>query len=55
MFHTKLSFTTTTEPMGIKMAMLNLSDYRNQILARVGEIGKLTPDTVKGRGVDALA
>jgi AhpD family alkylhydroperoxidase len=28
--------------------MLNWNDYRNQILARVGEIGKLSPDTVKG-------
>ena len=30
------------------MAMLNWNDYRNQILARVGDIGKLSPDTVKG-------
>ena len=30
------------------MAMLNWNDYRNQILARVNEIGKLSPDTVKG-------
>jgi len=30
------------------MVMLNWNDYRNQILARVGEIGKLSPDTVKG-------
>ena len=30
------------------MAMLNWNDYRNQILARIGEIGKLSPDTVKG-------
>jgi hypothetical protein len=30
------------------MAMLNWNDYRNQILARVGEIGKLSSDTVKG-------
>ena len=30
------------------MTMLNWNDYRNQILARVGEIGKLSPDTVKG-------
>jgi AhpD family alkylhydroperoxidase len=28
--------------------MLDWNEYRNQILARVGEIGKLTPDTVKG-------
>ena len=28
--------------------MLNWYDYRNQILAGVGEIGKLSPDTVKG-------
>jgi len=48
MSRTKTSFTTTAEPMENKMAMLNLSDYRNQILARVGEIGKRTPDTVKG-------
>ena len=31
-----------------KMAMLDWNDYRNQILARVGEIGKLSADTVKG-------
>jgi AhpD family alkylhydroperoxidase len=30
------------------MTMLNWNDYRNQILARVGEISKLSPDTVKG-------
>lgn len=30
------------------MAMDDWNDYRNQILARVGEIGKLSPDTVKG-------
>lgn len=30
------------------MAMHDWNDYRNQILARVGEIGKLSPDTVKG-------
>jgi AhpD family alkylhydroperoxidase len=30
------------------MTILNWNDYRNQILARVGEIGKLSPDTVKG-------
>jgi hypothetical protein len=30
------------------MAMLNWNDYRSQILAHVGEIGKLSPDTVKG-------
>ena len=30
------------------MAMLDWNNYRNQILARVDEIGKLTPDTVKG-------
>jgi AhpD family alkylhydroperoxidase len=30
------------------MTMLNWNDYRNQILARVGEIGRLSPDTVKG-------
>lgn len=35
------------------MAMLNWNDYRNQILARVGEIGKLSPDTVKGYATDA--
>jgi alkylhydroperoxidase family enzyme len=28
--------------------MLSWNDYRSQILARVGEIGKLSPDTVKG-------
>jgi hypothetical protein len=30
-----------------KMAMLDWNDYRNQILASVGEIAKLSPDTVK--------
>jgi len=30
------------------MAMHDWNDYRNQILARVGEIAKLSPDTVKG-------
>jgi hypothetical protein len=30
------------------MAMLDWNDYRSEILARVGEIGKLSPDTVKG-------
>jgi AhpD family alkylhydroperoxidase len=28
--------------------MLNWNDYLNQILDRIGEIGKLSPDTVKG-------
>jgi AhpD family alkylhydroperoxidase len=32
----------------MKMTMLNWNDYRNQILARVSDIGKLSPDTVKG-------
>jgi AhpD family alkylhydroperoxidase len=31
-----------------KMTMHDWNDYRSQILARVGEIGKLSPDTVKG-------
>ena len=30
------------------MAMLDWNEYRDQILARVGEIGKLSPDTIKG-------
>lgn len=30
------------------MAMLDWNEYRNQILARIGEIGKLSPDTIKG-------
>jgi AhpD family alkylhydroperoxidase len=34
--------------MEFTMAMLNWNDYRNLVLARVGEIGKLSPDTVKG-------
>lgn len=38
----------TAKYMEDKMAMLDWNDYRNQILARVGEIGKLSPDTVKG-------
>jgi AhpD family alkylhydroperoxidase len=28
--------------------MLDWNEYRNQTLARVGEIGKLSPDTIKG-------
>jgi AhpD family alkylhydroperoxidase len=32
----------------MNMTMLNWNDYRNQILARVGEIGRLSPETVKG-------
>jgi hypothetical protein len=34
--------------MEFTMAMLNWNDYRNLVLDRVGEIGKLGPDTVKG-------
>src|SRR5215468_3831628 len=30
------------------MTMLDWNEYRNQTLARVGEIGKLSPDTIKG-------
>ena len=30
------------------MPMLDWNEYRNQILARIGEIGKLSPDTIKG-------
>ena len=30
------------------MAMLDWNEYRNQILARIGEIGKLSPDTIRG-------
>ena len=30
------------------MQMLDWNTYRGQILTRVGEIGKLSPDTVKG-------
>jgi AhpD family alkylhydroperoxidase len=30
------------------MAMLDWNEYRNQILARIGEIGKLSPDTIGG-------
>ena len=30
------------------MAMLDWNEYRKQILSRVGEIGELSPDTVKG-------
>jgi AhpD family alkylhydroperoxidase len=35
-------------PGECKMTMLSWNDYRSEILARVGEIGKLSPDTVKG-------
>ena len=30
------------------MPMLDWDNYRNQILAGVGELGKLSPDTIKG-------
>jgi len=30
------------------MQMLDWNTYRGQILTRVGEIGKLSPDTIKG-------
>lgn len=30
------------------MAMMDWNDYRHQLLGRVGEFGKLSPDTVKG-------
>jgi hypothetical protein len=29
------------------MDMLDWNDYRNQIVSRVGEVGKLSPDTVR--------
>jgi hypothetical protein len=48
MSHMTSHFTTTAKPMEDKMAMHDWHDYRSQILARVGEIGKLSPDTVKG-------
>jgi AhpD family alkylhydroperoxidase len=41
-------FNTAADIMEVAMAMLDWNDYRNQIIARVGEIGKLSPDTVKG-------
>ncbi len=30
------------------MTMLNWNDYRDQLLGRVGELGKLSPDTLRG-------
>lgn len=30
--------------------MFNWNEYRRQILARIGELGKLSPDTVRGYG-----
>ena len=30
------------------MAMFDWNEYRNQILGRLGEIGELSPDTIKG-------
>lgn len=41
-------FNTAADTMEVEMAMLDWNDYRNQVIARVGEIGKLSPDTVKG-------
>jgi AhpD family alkylhydroperoxidase len=32
----------------VTMAMHDWNNYRNQVVAGVGEIGKLSPDTVKG-------
>src|SRR5215468_1173959 len=40
--------TTTAKSIEDKMAMFVWNEYRKQILTRVGEIGKLSPDTVKG-------
>jgi hypothetical protein len=37
---------SSQHPRRLEMAMLNWNDYRNQILARVGEIGKLSPHLV---------
>lgn len=34
--------------MEAKMSMLDWNNYRGQVLAGVGEIAKLSPDTVKG-------
>lgn len=28
--------------------MLNWNEYRKQLMGRIGELGKLTPDTVTG-------
>jgi len=39
----KLKIRTTA-----KMAMFDWNEYRKQILSGVREIGKLSPDTVKG-------
>jgi hypothetical protein len=44
----KLNITTTAKPTDDNMALLVWNEYRKQILSRVGEIGKLSPDTVKG-------
>ena len=30
------------------MTMMNWNDYRDQLLGRAGELGKLSPDTVTG-------
>ena len=48
MSHMKSDVATAAKPMEDKMTMLDWNHYRNLILARVGEIGKLSPDTVKG-------
>jgi AhpD family alkylhydroperoxidase len=48
MSHIKSDVTAAAKAMEDKMAMLDWNDYRNRILAGVGEIGKLSPDTVKG-------
>src|SRR5258706_13914613 len=44
----KTSLMTAANTMEATMAILDWNESRNQILARLGEIGKLTPDTVFG-------
>jgi glyoxylase-like metal-dependent hydrolase (beta-lactamase superfamily II) len=44
----KTSLMTAANTMEATMAILDRNEHRNQIPARLGEIGKLTPDTVFG-------
>ena len=47
-FQMKTSLMTAANTMEDTMAIVASNESRNQILARLGEIGKLTPDTVFG-------
>jgi AhpD family alkylhydroperoxidase len=41
-------FTFSVKTGGEKSMMLDWNDYKNQLTGRIGELSKLSPDTVKG-------